>query len=305
MNKQRRILVFAPALATLHTDTVQQTYQFDVGGSGSLTAVSLARSGLDCLHCAKIGADAAGEILRRTYTQNHLSTRFLHAAKEDRTALQVISRKENKTDRDLFPMQHAQLSQAQVESAFTCLPDAVYCEDTQPAEVLQRIFSLTKKHHCPLIFRACTGSAAQFLKQGEADAPHIHVLLTDEREAAALTASNTYSISNLAIKLSICVAASYYVINFGRRGIYLYDGMHVRELYPSEMRETGETVTCMAAFSGAFAAEYLRTQNAAQACLFANFAQALAAEHPNGGIGALPHLTQVRAHILKFAAHRA
>lgn len=305
MNKQRRILAFAPALTTLQTDTEHTSYRFGVGGSGSLTAVSLSRSGLDCLHCAQTGADDAGEILRRIYAKNEVSTRFLHADKEDHTTLQVVRRGAEKTQRDEFPMQHTHLSRAQVESAFTCLPDAVYCEDTQKPEVLKHIFALAEKHNCPVLFRATTGRAAQFFKDGENTGKQIRVLLADEREAATLTGSNTYSISNLAIKLSICISASYYVINFGRRGIYLYDGMHTRELYPSEMREGGEAVTCMAAFSGAFAAEYLRTQNAAQACLFANFAQALAARHADGGVEALPYLSQVRAHILKLASHRA
>ena len=186
--------------------------------------------------------------------KNEVSTRFLHADKEDHTTLQVVRRGAEKTQRDEFPMQHTQLSRAQVESAFTCLPDAVYCEDTQKPEVLKHIFALAEKHNCPVLFRATTGRAAQFFKDGENTGKQIRVLLADEREAATLTGSNTYSISNLAIKLSICISASYYVINFGRRGIYLYDGMHTRELYPSEMREGGEAVTCMAAFSGAFAA---------------------------------------------------
>ena len=82
--------------------------------------------------------------------------------------------------------------------------------------------------------------------------------------------------------------------------------MHTRELYPSEMREGGEAVTCMAAFSGAFAAEYLRTQNAAQACLFANFAQALAARHAEGGAWRRCRICRrFVPHILKLASHRA
>ena len=168
MNKQRRILAFAPALTTLQTDTEHTSYRFRRGWQrffdGSFPVAQ--RFGLFCT-VRRRGPMMPGRFCGGSMQKNEVSTRFLHADKEDHTTLQVVRRGAEKTQRDEFPMQHTQLSRAQVESAFTCLPDAVYCEDTQKPEVLKHIFALAEKHNCPVLFRATTGRAAQFFKDGE------------------------------------------------------------------------------------------------------------------------------------------
>lgn len=298
MSNQKRVLLFSPAQLQLCAHPGEDTYRFGLGGNGSLLALAMHRWGLDCLHCAHIGADDMGQALLRIYEQNGLSRRFIHISEQDRTGLEVIWQ-DRAVQSGSFSPRRAKLSWNEAELAFNSLPDAVFLEDRQQAQVTEQILSFCGHKQLPLFLRMSGASEREIDYQSRRYA--VEVLFLNEKEAARIVDMDSNNMHKLALAVSIRIPARYYVMHFGRRGTYLYDGMHMRELFPCAAREYDDDQAAFAAFTAGFVAEYLRSGgNVKRACYVGDYSQVFAAKAP-GGMDGLPRGEEVYRLIVQAA----
>ncbi len=247
------------------------TYAFVPGGKGANSAVAAARLGADIVFCTRVGNDSYGNQLCERYKDEGIDTRFIVKDRNARTGLASIMVEETGHNRIVvYPGANANLSETDVEEAFTCYPDALLVQLEIDRET---VISACRMAH--------ENGAKIFLDAGPAtpDFPleelgELEVLSPNETETRILTGIDPTSANNC---LRACVAlmnrvpCKYIVLKLGDRGCYVYDGLHCNHVAPIEIGEVVDTIAAGDAFTAALTYKYLENGgNIIDACQYAN-----------------------------------
>lgn len=244
-------------------------YSYIPGGKGANSAVALARLGADSVFCAKLGADAHAQKLRELYQQNGVDTRFIKTARNAATGLASIIVEDNGNNRIIvYPGANMTMSTGDVEDAFTCLPDAVFCHLEIPDEAVIAASKFAKKQGIPMFLDAGPAREGWPLDKLE----KLEVLSPNETECLALTGimpNNTENCLKAAVKLQSQVECKYVVIKLGGRGAYIHDG-RFSQLIPTYEGPVVDTTAAGDAFTASMTLEYLRTKDIVRAVKYAH-----------------------------------
>lgn len=291
-----RILIISPAdvefvqrMETLPypgEDVVGGTFDYIPGGEGSEMAVAAAALGADCLLCARIGADSSGQRLRAIYREMGIDTRFMFMDRRASTGLtSVMTEKSGKSLSAVFPGANLLLSAADVEEAFTALPDAAVISLRSPERVVVAASEYAARKRIPLLVDggpACADYQLSKLFPFEIFCP-------DETELEIFTGiapSTTENCLRSVIRLSSLVNAKYYVIKMGARGAFLYDGKYYNVVLANNVQDA-DTSASGSVFDSALMTEYVRSGDIMRSVNYANAAAALAVSRP-GRLDAIP-----------------
>ena len=271
------------------------SHYFLPGGKGSLSSIAVARLGGDVALCTRLGADNHGQRLMALYTESGVDTRFIPIDKTANTGFNLYITERNGTTRSLQnPGASYNLSRADVEQAFLCLPDAVYLQFEIPFDVACFASEIAAEKGIPVFVDA---SGVRKTTAISTLAP-LEVFSPNEKETELLTGVTPIGIDGClraCIELGRRVKAKYYVLKLGNRGAFIYDGRfcHMAPAYP--LRNAVDTAAAGDAFSAAMTLEYLRNgKDIRQACLYANAAAALTISRP-GTTASLPTADEVAA----------
>ena len=122
------------------------------GGKGANTAVAVSRLGAQAVFCSRVGDDAYGERLKKIYAENGIDLRFVRTDKIGQTGLAVVLVEKDGANRIIvYPGANLRISEGDVESAFTCYPDAVMAQLESGEDVAVYTSQLAAEEGIPFI----------------------------------------------------------------------------------------------------------------------------------------------------------
>lgn len=268
-------------------------YNFAPGGKGANSAVAAASLGADVVFCSRVGDDAYGDNLVALFDDFGIDTRFVKVDKTEQTGLNVVMVEKSGSNRVIsYSGANAKISDADIESAFSCCPDGVLAQ-----------FELREEAVIAAAHNAAYDGIPLFIDAGPAnrDFPiekleKIEVFSPNEQETEILTGIRPNNLENcLRASIALCNRADirYVVLKLGNRGCYVYDGKYCDLISPVEVNVVDRTAAGDV-FTAALATEYLRTGDILAAARFANAAGALTVSK-SGSIASVPTLDEVRA----------
>jgi len=304
--KKQRILVISSAnidfvqrmrRVPYSGETVVETgtgYSYVPGGKGANSAITFSRFGADTVFSCKLGRDSNGRRLAAVYQREGIDTRYILEDEETPTGLASILVEENGKNRIIvYPGANMTLTPEDIESAFTCYPDAVYLQLEIPDEAVIEACRRANEAEVPV-----------FIDAGPArlDFPldrlgRLEIFSPNENETRVFTgiSPNTEDgCLRAAIKLSSMVDAKYIVLKLGERGSFIYDG---REYYtvPAEKVDAVDTTAAGDVFSAVMTYVYLQNGNILSAVKYATCAAALSVTRP-GASTSIPTRDEVIAY---------
>jgi len=245
------------------------SYGYVPGGKGANAALALARLGGDSVFCACLGNDANGRQLHELYDNSGIDTRFIRHDRTVPTGLASILVEDDGNNRIIvYPGANQSLTRADIEDAFTCLPDAVFLQFEIPDAAVIAATEYAKGYGIPVFVDAGPARVGYPLS---GLAP-LEVISPNENETFALTGimpNDSANCMKASIKLMQAVSAKYVVIKLGGRGAYIYDGKYA-QLVPTYEGEVVDTTAAGDAFTAALTLEYLKCGNILRACRYAN-----------------------------------
>ena len=261
------------------------SYAFVPGGKGANAAVAASRLGADVIFCAKIGNDAYGKLLKKTYIDEGIDTRFLLTDKEASTGLASIFVEKDGSNRiTVFPGANRALTADDVEEAFTTYPDALLIQFEIPIDTVYASIKFANRANVPAFVDAGPISPdIDITALGK-----MEIFSPNETEAFELTGIrplNAESYIRICLELYSKLDVKYIVLKLGGKGCYLYDG-HLGEAFPSYHVCAIDTTAAGDAFTAALTYEYLCSGDIRSACKYANAVGALTVTKS----GALPSL---------------
>ncbi len=274
---------------TIVTDS---TYSYIPGGKGANSAVTFARLGADTVFCTRVGRDQNGATLRRIYEREGIDTRFVIEDPESATGLASIIVEEDGTNRIIvYPGANSNVSENEIEEAFTTYPDAVYLQFEIPFEAASIAADYAFEKKIPLFVDAGPVSDGVDLSRLR----RVEILSPNETECEALTGIYPDSIENClkaCIRLCSMVEIKYVVLKLGRRGAFVYDGKyyHIVQGYRVDALDTTAAGDI---FTAALTYAYLKKGDVLEATRFANLAAALSVTR-EGAYSSIPTLAEVK-----------
>lgn len=267
------------------------TYAFVPGGKGANTAVAAARLGGDIVFCTRVGDDSYGEQLREKYKSEGIDTRFIARDRGARTGLATIMVEESGHNRIVvYPGANMKLSRDDVESAFTCYPDALLLQLEIDRETVISACQLAKKNGTKVFLDAGPATPdfpLESLGQLEVLSPNE----TETKILTGITPSSSASCLRACVELMNRVACKYVVLKLGDRGCYVYDGTHCHHIAPVDVGTAVDTTAAGDAFTAALAVRYMQNGgNIVDACEFANAVGGYVVTKP----GAMPSLPTIK-----------
>lgn len=225
----KKILVFGPSrtvetltVPTLLSATEGISYESTLGGQGETVAVALARLGARSVFSGRVGDDSGGKRLVRLLDVAGVDLSCFRVDRNAQTG-HLVTECDGQGSRSLlFPGADAGLSEEDVRAAFLTAPEAVCVAGALSPLLLALIASLAEERAIP-VFMLYTGAAPI------GALPRLHVFVTDEATAAALSGvvpSGADNALKAVIAMQKTVQADYYIIRQGDRGAFLYDGTY-------------------------------------------------------------------------------
>ena len=278
-------------------ETVVETdlgYSYVPGGKGANSAIAFARFGADTVFACKLGQDANARRLVSLYQREGIDTRYIREDPDVPTGLASILVEDNGKNRIIvYPGANMSLTAEDIESAFTCYPDALYLQLEIPDEA---VIEATR--------RAGEAGIPVFIDAGPArlDFPlerlgRLEVFSPNENETRIFTGISPTSEDNClraAIKLSTLVDAKYIVLKLGERGAFLYDG-HMYDIVPAEPVEAVDTTAAGDVFTAVMTYVYLQNGSILSAVKYATCAAAISVTRM-GASTSIPTLDEVIAY---------
>lgn len=247
----------------------KNSYDYVPGGKGANSAVALARLGGDSVFCTRLGNDNHAKRLKALYVDNGIDVRFIKHDRTAATGLAAIIVEENGDNRIVvYPGANLNLSNEDIEDAFTCLPDAVFLQFEIPDEAVIAATKFAKRRNIPVFVDA--GPARQDYPLDKL--AQLEVISPNESETFALTGilpNNSDNCLRAANTLMQKVSAKYVVIKLGGRGAYIYDGKYA-QLIPTYEGEVVDTTAAGDSFTAALTLEYLNSGDIVRAVKYAN-----------------------------------
>ncbi len=247
----------------------RREYAYVPGGKGANAAMALAKLGADSIFCTRVGNDTHGQRLKNLYTESGIDARFVKMDRSAATGLASILVEEDGNNRIIvYPGANMNLTEDDIEDAFTCLPDALFMQLEIPDEAVITASKYAKKHGIPIFLDA--GPARTDFPLDRL-AP-LEVISPNESETYALTGimpNNSENCLRAAVTLMSKVDCKYVVIKLGGRGAYIHDGRYSQLLAAYE-GEVVDTTAAGDAFTAAMTLEYLKTGDIIRAVKYAN-----------------------------------
>ena len=275
------------------------TYSFAPGGSGALSAVAFARIGGDCILCTKMGSDTNSQKLMRMFEKEKIDARFAVCDRKYMTSFSTTIIEDGTKPRTIvFEGASPYLTVAEIESAMTTYPDALYIQMNLPEEDVIEAVRMANENGTP-VFIDAEGASSDFPlgKLGE-----IEVFSPNEDEAEALCGIrpiNADTSLRACIKLASMIKTKYIVLKLGERGSYVYDGVYFH-IIPHLSVSVADTLGAGDVYTAALTYCYLQNKDIVEAGRFANYAASLSVTKA-GGYSSIPTLEQIKAFSQKFA----
>ena len=277
-------------------------YSYVPGGKGANAALTFAKFGADCVFVCKLGNDANAKRLLSMYQKDGIDTRYVSTSSDLPTGLSSVLVEENGKNRSItYPGANNSITPDDVESSFTCYPDALYMHLDIPEEA---IFDAAERAHESGIPVFIDASPARLdfplRKLGK-----VEIFATSDAEARVFTGINPTteeSCLRAAIKLASFVDTKFVVIKLGANGAFIFDGS---EYYVVESTET-EIVDLNASadvFSAVMAFVYLSNGNIVSAAKYASCAASISASR-SGAYTSIPSKNEVIAYAKALIAAR-
>jgi len=289
MDFVQRMAKIPEAGQTVVTDS---NYSYIPGGKGANSAVTFARLGADTVFCARVGRDQNGAALRKIYEKEGIDTRFLIEDPESATGLASIIVEEDGMNRIVvYPGANSNVSENEIEEAFTTYPDAVYMQFEIPFDAVEIAANYAFEQNVPLFVDAGPVSDAVSLEKLK----KVEILSPNETECEALTGIYPDSIENClkaCIRLCSMVEIKYVVLKLGRRGAFVYDGKYYH-IVASYKVDSVDSTAAGDIFTAALTYAYLKKGDILEATRFANLAAALSVTR-EGAYYSIPTLAEVK-----------
>lgn len=239
-----------------------------------------------------MGDDAYGERLKKIYAENGIDLRFVRTDKIGQTGLAVVLVEKDGANRIIvYPGANLRISEGDVESAFTCYPDAVMAQLESGEDVAVYTSQLAAEEGIPFILDGGGASASFRLNKLQ----KVDIFSPNETETALITGIRPDTLDDcLRASMAICsqTAVGYVVLKLGARGCYIYDGKYCDLIAPFDVQAV-DTTAAGDAFTAALATEFLRTGDITASARYANAVGALTVTTA-GAINALPTRETVR-----------
>ncbi|MBQ7836890.1 MAG: ribokinase [Clostridia bacterium] len=289
MDFVQRIDKIPSAGQTVVTDC---TYSYIPGGKGANSAVAFARLGADTVFCTRVGKDSNGAALKRIYQKEGIDTRFLVEDVEKPTGLASIIVEDDGANRIIvYPGANTEISENEIEDAFTTYPDAVFLQFEIPFEAVVTAAEFAAEQNIPMFVDAGPVN-------GEVDLSRlkkVEILSPNESECEALTGIYPDSLENClraCIRLCSMVEIKYVVLKLGKRGAFVYDGKYYHLVQGHKVNAV-DTTAAGDVFSAAVTYAYLKKGDILEATRFANLAAALSVTK-EGAFPSIPTLAEVK-----------
>lgn len=266
--RKPRILIIGKAVMTFtsltervpdagETLVSEGDFFFSPGGKGANAALCAARLGADAVLLARIGGDAYGKELTGIFEKESVDTRFLFSDSEKKTALAQIFREPDGNNRTtFFPGASVGLSVDNAEEAFTCYPDALYLSNSVDPEIVYYAVGKAHEQKIPVFF-----DLSPVCKTLDPSSVGVCEILTASEDAAAfytgVAPTSAENALRAAIKLSALIHSKYVVLRLGKRGCFVYDGLH-QELIPALDVRASDTNGAGDAFTASLAVRYMQ-----------------------------------------------
>ncbi len=279
---------------------VGKRYEYQPGGRGIYSAITLEQLGAECIFCARVGGDSHGARLKAFLENRGTDARFTTVDRQSQTGLIAILDESGTSARSVvYPGANRNLTPDHVEDAFTSYPDGLFTQlDIPPAPIIAAV-SFANQQGVPAIFDASytPGAAERDFPLEQLD--ELDVFVADENSMAiftAITPSDQDKCMRACLALSQRISAQYIVVKMGgARGIFIYDGTYFKIIAPHETQAVDPSAVSDA-FAAALAIEYIRSRDIKRACEFADIVSAIVVSRP-GAISSIPKLEEVAAYI--------
>ena len=278
-------------------ETVVETdmgYSYVPGGKGANSAIAFARFGADCVFTCRLGRDSNAKRLISIYQREGIDTRYIREDPETPTGLASILVEENGKNRIIvYPGANMTLSLDDIETGFTCYPDALYLQLEIPDEAVLEACRRANQDDIPIFIDAGPARLDFPLEK----LGRVEIFSPNENETRVFTGIspvNEDSCLRAAVKLSTRVDAKYIVLKLGERGSFVYDG---REYWmiPAEKVQAVDTTAAGDVFSAVMTYVYLQNGNIVSAVKYATCAAALSVTRM-GASTSIPTLEEVIAY---------
>ena len=273
----------------------EEFYTFAPCGRSVLGAIAAARLGFDAVLCARVGDDYYGDRLREVCKKEGVRSAKITVDPALQTGLALEMVEKNGYHRTiLFPGANLSLEKSHMESALTCMPDAIVASLEAEPEAIAQFSALAAKRGTPFFIDATA-------KRGvvPADFPfemlsHTEILLLDEEDVYTFTGihpSNEEQSKKACCTLCNRFDVRYILVRLGTRGCLLHDGMFF-SAFSALDEEPVDTAGASEAFAAALIGEYVSTGNLSTAAQFANSVYAKTASQ-RGGYRSLPRRSEL------------
>ncbi len=228
-------------------------FKLGPGGKGSNQAIAARRAGAEVTFISKLGADAFGELARRTYRDEGISEEFIFESAEIGTGAAAILVNEQSGDNAIVVAMGAvaDLSVAEVEAAEQAIAGAsVFATNLElPLALAERGLELARKHGVATIL-----NPAPALALPEHIYPMVDFFTPNETEAAELAriAVETPEQAEAAADIFLARGVGAAIVTLGGQGV-LFKDSHGAELIPAvDAGTVVDTTGAGDAFNGGF-----------------------------------------------------
>lgn len=267
-------------------------FDFLPGGKGVVAAAAFSALGADSMLCAKIANDANGKILSDFFAAANVSCRYESKAKADKTGYQLTIFENDASWRTVkFAGANMAIEPDDVESAFTCMPDAVYIQKEVPDKIIIEACRMAHEQNIPIFYQPCA-------PRGD-----LTPSMLGELEMFIVDAEDVFSYSGVELKdfdsyLQACMAlesrirAKRYVVRIDdERGTFIYDSRFHNIVEPFTVA-TVDKGGAFEIFGAATVCEYLRSGNFRRSVAYGNVAYALSASRM-GDVDSIPTSNEI------------
>lgn len=274
------------------------SYIFASGGNGALSAVAFARIGADCIICTKTGSDTNAQKLMKMFEKERIDSRFAVAVRNDFTSFSTTTIERDGTTRSVvFSGASPFITPAEIESAFTTYPDALYMQLNMPVESALAAADYAHENDTP-IFIDAVGATANFPldRLGK-----VEIFSPNEEETELLCGIrpiNADTSLRACIKLASLIDTKFIVLKLGERGSYVYDGIYFH-IIPHLAVPVVDTLAAGDIYTSALTYCYLQKSDIVEAARFANYSASLSVSRA-GGYSSIPTLDQIKEFSAKY-----
>lgn len=275
------MLLHMSALPDIGGQVTEDQYETRPGGRGGNAAIAAARLGVTPLLCAMLGDDADGTRLFNFYTNNSVNQQYLKFTKDKPTGREVLLHESyfETLRRVVYPGACDELTLAQISSALSSYPDALYLTTELSFEMVVQAARTAASMGIPVYLDALPVSSRMPFEE----LPPLELFMVDKAGAEIVAKSGKITVEScLRACMSIAerVKAKYYIVRLVGQGFFVYDGKYHNIIAPEGVLTSPQKNPCPVDTEGAaLAAAYLLTGDIRRACAISAIGSRLAREN--------------------------